>query len=377
MFHKIIFFILIIIFSRPLKAQVHNPHQLPFEWKTDTSKHIIKLSDLTYATKKDAIPTLDFPAFITQKDKAFNFYELEPVIAITLGGETKAYPLSLLTMYELANDSIGGMQVMVTFCPACNAALVFNRKIKNAGKEMLLDFGVSGLLMHNDMVMYDRQTESWWEQLMGQSIAGELSNTQLEMLPALIISMKDYLDRFPEGKILSPEGLPSFIQANGHNVFHHLEHGKKMNKHFYIPEKVDPRLPPLERVVDIHVYGHNRIYPFSTISEKKVINDIAGDSRVVVFYHGETVSVLDEDNLSKSKKTGSATAFNSTLDGTNYTFSASGNYFTDEQTGSTWDITGYCREGKLKGKQLWILPHSNHFAFAYLAFFPKTEIYGK
>ena len=89
------------------------------------------------------------------------------------------------------------------------------------------------------------------------------------------------------------------------------------------------------------------------------------------------VSVLDEDTLSKSRKIGSATAFRSYLNGVNYTFKKKDNYFVDDQTHSVWDITGYCKEGTLKEKQLMILPHSNHFAFAYLAFFPDAIIYGK
>lgn len=359
-------------------GQLKNPKNLPYEWATDTTNHTVDLSDLTLAVAKDALPTLDFPKFITKSDKKYNFYEYEPVIAISYNGESKAYPLSLLTMYELSNDSIGMEQVMITYCPMCNAAMVFNRKVKKDDKNYLLHFGISGLLMHNDMIMYDKQTNTWWEQLMGEAIVGELAGTELKMMRALIISAKDYFDRYPEGKILSPEGITIIDKKTGHRPFHHLNHENgKIDSTYYLPEKIDPRLPPLERVLDIHVADHTMIYPFSAIAKKGVINEVFDNMHFVIFYHKDMVSVLDEDDLSKSKHIGSATAFRSTLDGVNYTFHKKGNYFYDDQTHSIWDITGYCREGSLKGKQLMIVPHSNHFAFAYLAFFPDAEIYGQ
>ncbi|MFM9946208.1 MAG: DUF3179 domain-containing protein [Bacteroidia bacterium] len=358
-------------------GQVKNPHNLPYNWVTDTTNHTVDLADLTMTVAKDAMLTLDYPTFINRHDKKFNYYEHEPVIAVSYNGVTKAYPLSLLTMYELSNDTVGGENVMVTYCPMCNAAMVFNRKIKRDGQESILNFGISGLLMHNDMIMYDKQTNTWWEQLMGEAIVGELAGTELKMMRALLISVKDYFDRYPEGKILTPLNV-SLTNKKSHRPFYHLNHDNKtLDTTYYLPEKVDPRLPPLERVLDIHVEEHTMIYPFSKISEKEVINEVFDNMHFVIFYHGEMVSVLDEDKLSKSRHVGSATAFRSTLDGVNYKFKKKGSYFEDEQTGSTWDITGFCREGVLKGKQLMILPHSNHFAFAYLAFFPDAEIYGQ
>lgn len=360
-----------------LAGQIQNPDKLKYNWKTDTSKHEVPLSDLTLTTPRDVIPTLSYPGFIKRTDPLNKYFEYEPVIAIQQNGSAKAYPLSILTMYELANDSFGGQELMITFCPMCHAAIVFNRQVDVNGNKLLLNFGISGILMHNDMVMYDRETETWWEQLMGTAIVGALSGTTLEFMPSMLISVKDYFDRYPNGEILSPEGI-KIAKHHRHKPFHHLEHdSEKMSKTFFLPEKTDPRLPPLEHVVDIHIQDHTTIYPYSAIAAKGVINDAYNGQHFVIFYHGETVSVLDEDKLSKSKHIGSATAFRSNLDGMNLTFKKSGDYFIDEQTGSRWDITGFCREGEKKGKQLWLMPHSNHFAFAYLAFYPESEIYDK
>ncbi|MBL7811068.1 MAG: DUF3179 domain-containing protein [Bacteroidetes bacterium] len=368
----------VLLTSTALSAQLNNPHNLPYTWRTDTTKKMEELSELTMATQKDQLHTLDYPKFIHRKDKAFHFYEHEPVIAIQFGGRAKAYPLSLLTLFELSNDTLGGKHLMITFCPMCNAAIVYNREVKVKGKaeKQLLHFGVSGLLQHNDMVMYDKQTESWWEQMMGSAIVGELTGTNLEMMPAWLISVKEYYERFPDGEILSPENMPLLVDKKHHRPFHHLNHDTKtMDTAFYIPEKVDPRLPPLERVLDIHSADHTTIYPFTELAHQPVINEVLDNMHYSIFYHGETVSVLDEDKLSRSRHIGTAVAYRTDIAGVNYTFHKSGHWFKDDQTGSLWDITGFCREGSMKGKQLYLLPQSNHFAFAYLAFFPDCMIY--
>ncbi len=356
-------------------AQIPNPHKVAYNWKTDTTRHTPDFNELTIVAAKDELRTLDFPLFISKTDSLYNYYEFEPAIVLSFGNEHRAYPLSVLTLYELSNDTIGGKNVMVTFCPMCNAAMVYNRQLKTKTDEQLLTFGISGLLLHNDMVMYDRETESWWMQIAGEGIAGKYSSAGLRMLPAMLISVKDFFDRFPDGKILSPEALNTYLATHKHRPFYHLEHGSKLSHKYYLPEKTGQRLPPLEHVLDVHLLDYDRIYPYSTIAKLQVINTTAGQTDVVIFYHSETVSVLDRDNLSKSRHTGSATAFNRQLNGKVYTFRKSGDCFTDDQTNSRWDITGYCREGALAGQQLEMLPHSNHFAFAYLAFYPDVEIY--
>lgn len=372
---KLICVLLGILPDALVSAQVNNPKHLSYSWATDTSKRTVNLSDITLATQRDEIPTLDHPKFIKQSDPLNHYYKHEPVIVIQAGGRAKAYPLSILTLYELSNDSLDGKELMITFCPTCNAAIVFNRELSVNGKKRLLQFGISGLLMHNDMVMYDKQTQTWWEQLMGSAVVGELAGTNLELTPALLISVKDYFDRFPDGDILSPEGI-TLVDRKEHRPFYHLEHGHRgLDSTYYLPEKVDPRLPPLERVLDIHEYGHNVIYPFHVLSRKKVVNDIFERTNFVIFYHGDMVSVQDTDNLKRAKHVGSATAFQRVLGKDTFSFKKQGDYFVDDQTHSTWDITGYCRDGVHKGKQLYILPHSNHFAFAYLAFHPDAIIH--
>jgi hypothetical protein len=133
----------------------------------------------------------------------------------------------------------------------------------------------------------------------------------------------------------------------------------------------------MERIVEIRSLGEFKVYPFSIVSEKGVINDEFNGKNVVLFYQPGVVSVLDKKEISESKDVGTVTVFNSVLDDKVLTFKKADGKFIDTNTNSVWDITGRCIEGKLKGRQLDIEPHGNHFAFAWLAFHPETKIYGQ
>ena len=149
----------------------------------------------------------------------------------------------------------------------------------------------------------------------------------------------------------------------------------KPYERYFPPEQVDPRLPAMERVVDIEVQGAYKIYPLTKIAEKGVIQDVFQGVHVVLFHSENTVSVVNAAKISQSRRIGSVTVFSPVVDHRLLTFEKKEKEFSDHQSGSLWDITGRCVKGPLQGSQLQILPHSNHFAFAWLAFFPDTEIY--
>jgi hypothetical protein len=227
--------------------------------------------------------------------------------------------------------------------------------------------------------MYDRQTETWWQQLTGDALVGELAGAELPVIPSLVISVEEFFQRHPQGKILSRDtGLAGAEKRYGLNPYAGYDeaHGSPYEA-FFATNKVDKRLPPMERVVDVESKGKRKVYPFSAISKKGVINDTFNGKNLVIFYKSGTVSVLDEKEIKKSRNIGSATLFNAVLEGQRLTFQKKGEHFKDRETGSTWDITGQAIAGPLKGKQLRPERHSNHFAFAWLAFYPDSEIYQK
>jgi hypothetical protein len=154
-------------------------------WKTDFSKHSVPLSEIIPGgPPRDGIPPIDWPVFETVAQADAWLKPQEPLIHFAVGNDVRAYPLQILIWHEIVNDEVGGIPVMVTFCPLCNTAIAFDRRV--AGR--VLDFGTTGNLRHFDLIMWDRQTESWWQQMTGEAIVGELTGMRLTLLPATIVS---------------------------------------------------------------------------------------------------------------------------------------------------------------------------------------------
>lgn len=307
------------------------------------------------------------------------FFKHEPVISVKINGMAKAYPLTMLTFHEMSNDTLAGVPILPTYCPLCNSGIVYHRKLKFEEKEYLLEFEVSGFLRNSDMVMFDRETQTWWQQLIGEAIVGELAGAELDIVPSLIISVSEFFERYPNGQILSKEtGYDKAMERYGTNPYYHYDSiSKNPYSRFFDKENVDGRLPAMERIVDIQDEGKYKIYSFTAIAEKGVINDQFKSKQVVIFYQPGTVSNMDEKDISQSKNVGSVAIYKPYIGGKLLSFSKKGIYFVDDQSKSKWDITGRCLNGKMKGKQLIIEPHSNHFAFAWLAFYPDSIIYGQ
>jgi hypothetical protein len=253
---------------------------------------------------------------------------------------------------------------------------VYDRRLSHSGKEYLLEFEVSGMLRNSDMIMADAQTESWWQQFTGEAIVGQLAGAELEVIPSQVISVEDFFQSHPNGLILSPKTGTRSEEYYGTNPYENYDERKSTPyDRYFDPEHIDDRLHPMERVLDIPSKDSYKIYPFSVLEEEGVINDEVDNTSIVIFYKKGTVSVLDEKDISSSRDIGSATAFYDTIDGQSLNFEKKDEYFEDLQTKSTWNITGKCVKGELKGMQLQAIPHSNHFAFAFLRFHPEAEIY--
>ena len=365
--------------SEKLNSQIKNPKNIPFNWKTDLSKHSIDLSEIQIVLPKGSFPTLDYPKFVDKQDGLKDFFSKEPVIAVEINGEAKAYPLNILTMHEISNDVLGNEPILVTYCPLCNSGIVYDRTLMLNGENHIFEFEPSGMLRNSDMVMLDRDTETLWQQLIGTGIAGELDEKELLIKPSLILSVEEFFDRYPLGRILSKDtGFDESAKNYGSNPYQNYDDpDAKPYEQFFESDKIDKRLPPMERVVDIEDLGDYKIYPLGLIEKHKVINDTFKNKNVVLLHQPGTVSVLDEKNIKDSKNVGTIVVYNRKLNDKILTFSKNGRSITDDQTGSVWDITGRCIHGELEGSQLKIEPHSNHFAFAWLAFYPNSQIFSE
>ena len=178
-----------------------NPASWQPAWpKTDFSMHSVPFEEImSGGPPKDGIPSIDDPKFVPLAE-ATDLADTEPVIAVRIGDDARAYPLRVLIWHEIVNDTVGGTPVSVTYCPLCNSAIVFDRRLDGR----VLDFGTTGKLRRSDLVMYDRQTESWWQQFTGTGIVGELNGRMLKILPARVESFALFKQRHADGRVLVP-----------------------------------------------------------------------------------------------------------------------------------------------------------------------------
>ncbi len=214
------------------------------EWpRTDFTQSAVPFVEiLSGGPPKDGIPALDAAQFLEVTD-VDGLDPQEPVITVELAGQRpRAYPIRYLTWHEIVNDDIGGVPVAVTYCPLCNSALTFDRRVE----DQVLSFGVSGKLRNSDMVMYDRQTESWWQQAIGQGIVGEMMGVTLTLLPSWMEPYGVYVDRNPDGLVMAQ---PAFPRAYGRNPY--VGYDQSVRPFLYSGENPPHNINPLMRVVRV------------------------------------------------------------------------------------------------------------------------------
>ena len=350
-------------YERAISAARLNPRG----WDTDFRLHTVPYSEIRFVIPRDNIPSIDAPKFVTPTDASAWLKDVEPVVSIDINGDARAYPLQILTWHEIVNDSVGDVPVAITFCPLCNSAIAFDRRLD--GVE--LEFGVSGNLRNSDLIMYDRQTHSWWQQFTGEGIVGQHAGRNLEHLSASIVSFADFKAAYPEGKVLSRN--TGYARQYGRNPY--AGYDTFDGNPFLFTGDLDGRLLPVERVIAVTVEDIDVAFPLKVLQEEGVINYEIGDRQIAVFHKFGTTSALDGSSIAESRDVGAAGVFEAVLDGQALTFSVQDGVIVDDQTGSVWDILGNAIEGSLVGKSLTPVVHGNHFWFAWAVFKPDTILY--
>lgn len=335
-------------------------------WLTDWSRHTVPYDEIfSGGVPRDGIRSIDDPQFIGYDEASEWLADTEPVMALEIEGDARAYPLSILTRHEIANDVVGGVPVAVTFCPLCNSGLVFDRRVDGE----VYEFGVSGLLRNSDLIMYDRTTESLWQQFTGEGIVGDHAGDRLDFIPSSIVSYADFRAAYPDGVVLSNMG-----RSYGANPYAFYDQGD--SRPFLFFGELDDRLPVMMRVVGLDFDGVGMAYPYDVLSEEQVVNDTVGGQPLVIFFKFGTNSALGAPVIAQAEDVGATTVYDPRLNRQRLTFRLEGDAFVDEQTGSTWNMLGQAIEGELAGERLAPLTHSDHFWFSWAAFFPETAIYG-
>jgi hypothetical protein len=336
-------------------------------WKTDFSKHSVPLSEFrSGGPPRDGIPPIDEPKPVPQREAEDFLGDREPVLVVEVGGDVRAYPVQILVWHEIANDLLGSRPIAVTYCPLCNSSVVFDRRVDGR----TLTFGTTGNLRKSDLVMWDRQTESWWQQLTAEAVVGKLTRTRLKVLPSQTLSWADFKARYPRGDVLSRDTGEE--RDYGRNPYEGYD--DPGGEPFLLGEKASTALPAKERVAA--VFGDETVVvPFSRLEKERVANEEVGDTPAVVLYKKGVVSALDASSIEDSRDVGTAGAFDRRVGGRTLDFEAGERgRFRDRQTGSTWDITGRAESGELRGERLRPLRHDEQFWFALAAFVPDARI---
>ena len=321
---------------------------------------------------RDGIPPIDNPSFDDLAMADTWLQAASPVIALEIDGIARAYPLAILTRHEIANDSIGESPIAVTFCPLCNSAIVFDRRVEGE----TLRFGVSGLLRNSDLIMWDDRTQSLWQQLTGEGIVGAHTGALLDIVPSQLVGYGAFKEQYPHGEVLSTNG-----RFYGNNPYVNYDSSERP---FLFSGEPDNRLFATERVLGVARDGIQKAYPFAALSAARVINDSLGDVDVVALWQPGAFSALDAASIDLSRDVGMAGLFERAihLDNRNdnrnvqtLRFRIDGDDIIDEETGSTWNIFGMAVAGELAGTQLRAINAFPHFWFAWAAFYPDSELY--
>jgi hypothetical protein len=318
----------------------------------------------------DGIPAIDDPRFLAPGDVR-SLSPREPVVAVEVKGVAKAYPIRILMWHEIVNDEIGGVPVLVTYCPLCNTGVAFFRPTIDGE---VLDFGTSGKLYRSNLVMYDRQTSSYWIQVLGQAVVGPLLGEELEPVPARLLSWADWRRAHPDGLVLSTE--TGYRRDYGTNPYTGYEDDERP---FLFTGEPDPRLPSMEHVLGVAGPG-TIAFPYSELERLSsegvaVVHRTVRGERLVVFWKAGTVSALDAAQIPRSADVGSAAAYAARVGKRSLTFVIEGGEFVDEQTHSTWTIAGEAIEGPMRGRRLDVAIALDSFWFTWAAFHPETTIF--
>ncbi|WP_085309251.1 DUF3179 domain-containing protein [Planktotalea arctica] len=266
-----------------------DPNFWKFEWpKTNFEQTSVSswIEIMSGGPPKDGIPALNNPDFGKASEET-RIGGREPVITVDINGDVRAYPVRYLTWHEIANDTVGGVPVAVTFCPLCNSGITFDRRIPQG----TLTFGVSGKLRNSDMVMFDRETESWWQQAVGEAIVGDLLGAQLKQLPTWMESWDEYRTRHPDGLVMLE---PDFPRRYGRNPY--VSYDSSTKPFLYNGEMPPHGIPALERVVRV---GESA-WPLTRLATLEQVTE----NGITLSWAAGQASALDAPQIGKGRDVG-------------------------------------------------------------------------
>ncbi len=329
---------------------------------------LIPPSDIVSVLAPDVIPAIDNPQYLPVDDVDF-VQPTEAVVVIDVNDDVRAYPIQIMVWHEIVNGEVGGVPVSITYCPLCNSALAFDRRVG----DRILDFGTSGSLYQSALVMYDRQTESLWAHFTGEGVVGHYAGAVLEPIPVQTLSFEQFVAEHPDGLVLSRDTGASRNYGVNPYIGYDEEASDPIGGFFR--GDVDPRLEPKARVVGFVRNDVAHAVSIEIGDAPSVHHIMTDDETVVVFQRPGLASALDRASVATGRDVGQTGLFvPQSVDGDRLTFAVDGDRFVDDQTGSTWTVSGDAVAGPLAGEQLVPVGHLNTFWFAWSGYHPDTVI---
>ena len=323
----------------------------------------------------DGIPPIDDPVFESIDDAAEWLEDESPVMVVDVDDDVRAYPLAILTWHEIVNDVVGDVPLLVTYCPLCNSALVFERTLDTPDGEVELDFGTSGRLYKSNLVMYDRQYRNLWTQFEGEGIIGErFLGAELTRVPAWLFGFRELRDLHPDAQVLSRD--TGYSRDYGRNPY--VAYDQEGRAPFLFDGELDQRFSAMSRLVGL-AEGDDAVAVFlDQLAEERTIEVTVADQELVVLWAPGQASALDTAAIDQGRDVGQTAAFVAELDGAPVDLRPGDldGRFVDQRSGSTFDLRGRALDGPLEGQQLEAVTHDDTFWFVWVAFKPDTEVVG-
>ena len=338
-----------------------------FDLSTKHGRAVVAGFDARYlvaSASPRGIPAITRPHFDSASIASRLLQPTDFVIGVDVDGDVRAYPVKLLALHEVVNDVVGGRPVVVTWCPLCSSALVFDRRV--GGKT--LTFGVSGFLYQANQVLYDIQTRSLWSQLAAGAVTGRMRGHRLVLVPAAEQPWSVWRAEHPTTRVLSIHRDRfaarflhpyTYLDTRGEESSDDPYAGYVEKVPLYYGRIIDG-ISGAARVVAVQRHGRSKTYPDLLLSSRKVVDDTFAGLPLTVFWD-------DADY--------SASVFSRRLDGRVLRFRREGGTIRDTATGSRWSASsGKAIAGKLAGKSLRPLPFTYPYWFAWHSFHPRTEV---
>lgn len=305
---------------------------------------------------KDGIPPIDNPKYISIADSSDFLNDQNVVFVFEQTNPPKIFPQKILVWHEIVNDKVDGKNISISYCPLTGSAIGFNGKVEGSSTT----FGTSGKLLNSNLVMYDRKTESYWPQILGQAVKGKSVGEKLEMLPVIWTTWELAKERYPNALVLSKD--TGYIRQYGRDPYGSYADQKS---YYYSGGPIFPvihenkRLPPKEVVIGIIDEESQLAITKKFVKENAVINEKVGETPIVAIYDKDLDAVRVYKSINKSEA---------------LSFYLNNGYIYDKETNSKWNTQGKAIEGKLKGASLEWVPSFDVMWFAWAAFYPDTKL---